>query len=225
MALAGRGHRRLRPRATDRSCRSQIDSPSWRRWAGLMIATAAPGRGSGAHWRLVSGCRYPPQGMGSLMRGLTKLPSSQSPASESIAKRAAGLAIHNPRATMRGAWFAARHRRRLWQAATIARAARDQRIRSEARNAARSARRAKLRFQRTRRVSLLLDRQTVAAVSEMFEHVAATLQAVEEQRQTRRRRGRMRRIALGATVIGGAAFGAWRYGRPQSTASPDTASR
>lgn len=164
--------------------------------------------------------------MGSVMRGLIKLPSSPSPASRSIAKRAAGLAVHHPRATMRGAWFAARHRRRLWQAATIAGAARDQKTKSEARNAARSARSAKLRFQRTRGVShALVDRQTVAAVSEMFEHVAATLQAVEERRQTRRRRRRIRRLVLGATVIGGAALGAWRYGRRQSTASPDTASR
>jgi hypothetical protein len=114
---------------------------------------------------------------------------------------------------MRGAWFATRHRRRLWQAATIARTANDQRTKSEARSAARFARRAKDRAVRAGTASqALMDQQTVEALAAVFEHVAATVQAVDAQTQKRRRRRRMRRVALGATVIGGTAFAAWRYG-------------
>jgi hypothetical protein len=104
----------------------------------------------------------------------------------------------------------------------IARAARDEETRSRARKAARSAGEAKRRFQRTRGVSrALLDQQTAAAVSEVFEQVLATVQAVEERRQKVRRRRRLRRAALGVTVIGGAAFGAWRYGKRTSRNAAD----
>jgi hypothetical protein len=121
---------------------------------------------------------------------------------------------------MRGVWFGARHRRRLWQGVMIARAARDEETTSRARKAARSARNAKQRLQRTGGVSrALLDQETVAAVSEVFEQVAATLLAVDERRQKLRRRRRLRRVALGVTLIGGAAVGAWRYGRRTSSSA------
>jgi hypothetical protein len=119
---------------------------------------------------------------------------------------------------MRGAWFATRHRRGLWQAATIARMANDKKTKSEARAAARFARRAKNRALRAGSASqALMDQQTVEALAAVFEHVAATAQAIDAQNQKRRRRRRMRRLALGATVIGGTAFAGWRYNSRQTT--------
>lgn len=123
---------------------------------------------------------------------------------------------------MRGAWFAARHRRRLAQAVTVARAAHDEKTRSKARGLARSAGVAKHRVWRARSVSqALFDQETIASLTEVLANVAATLQAAEQHRLKRRRRKRMRRYILGVTVIGGAAFGVWRRGMREPAASAD----
>jgi hypothetical protein len=112
---------------------------------------------------------------------------------------------------MRGAWFAARHRRGLMQAAAVARAANDDGLRSRAGQAARSARTAMSAVSRAR-----VDQETMESLSEILENVAVTLRTAEAQMVKRRRRKRMRRFALGATVVGAAALGVWQRSRSEA---------